>query len=175
MAGQSNLGYRVISDAHKLFSLHFFAHRHRALALGRLRWLTFFPAAGWWLTLHCPPPAASGNSCSGRAVAACPSLTSIHWRSSGNYCVWHEHQGCHGLSSPGLPPRTYYSAFTNERRAASQWGPEADVVSTYCVRCFSTWFALSQTFLTRSLTGTLQYGPYLVLGISDLVRFTPIW
>jgi len=26
-----------------------------------------------------------------------------------------------------------------------------------------------------SIAGTLQYGPDFVLGISDLVRFTPIW
>jgi len=29
--------------------------------------------------------------------------------------------------------------------------------------------------MTWSTAGTLEYGPDLVLGISDLVRFTPIW
>jgi len=29
--------------------------------------------------------------------------------------------------------------------------------------------------LIKSLTGTLQYGPDLVLGISDFVKFTPVW
>ena len=29
--------------------------------------------------------------------------------------------------------------------------------------------------MTWSTAGTLQYGPDLVLGISDLVQFTPIW
>jgi len=134
MAVQSNLDYRQRRAQTVQSTVYAFLHAVVVRsALGRLRWLTFFPlpGGGWrsgyrLLTLRCPPPAASGNSCRGRAVAVRPSLTSMHWRSSGNYCIWHEGQGRHGLSSPGLPPRTVLSLTS----AASQWGPEADVVST---------------------------------------------
>jgi len=40
---------------------------------------------------------------------------------------------------------------------------------------WSDYFGPNRMCMTWSTAGTLQYGPDLVLGISDLVRFTPIW
>ena len=86
MAVQSNLGYRQRRAQTVQSTVYAFLHAVVVRsALGRLRWLTFFPlpGGGWrsgyrLLTLRCPPPAASGNSCRGRAVAVRPSLTSMH-------------------------------------------------------------------------------------------------
>jgi len=39
----------------------------------------------------------------------------------------------------------------------------------------SDYFGPKRMYMTWSTAGTLEYGPDLVLGISDLVRFTPIW